>query len=96
MATLKHSVMLLRKHSVILLTHALAYSLAHSLTAQAGAAARAERLREWHALAVGNTISGRDVGLALQELEELQVGWLSPLSCSKYSMALQELDAGGG
>ena len=52
--------------------------LTHSPTAQAGAAARAERLREWHALAVGNTISGRDVGLALQELEELQVGWLSP------------------
>ncbi len=77
-------------------TYSPTHSLTHSPTAQAGAAARAERLREWHALAVGNTISGRDVGLALQELEELQVTWLSPLSCSKYSMTLQQLDAGGG
>ena len=36
-------------------------------------AARAERLREWQALAVGSIISGRDVNMALQELEELQV-----------------------
>ena len=55
------------------LTHSLARSLTHSLTAQAGAAARAERLREWQALAVGSIISGRDVNMALQELEELQV-----------------------
>eukprot|EP00964_Phaeocystis_antarctica_P107107 scaffold71874_cov33-Phaeocystis_antarctica.AAC.1 len=70
----------------------LAHSLTHSPTAQAGAAARAERLREWHALAVGNTISGRDVGLALQELDDLQVSWLSPLSCSKNSMVLKKAE----
>ena len=39
---------------------------------QAGAMARAERLREWRALAAGGAVCTADVAMALRELEELQ------------------------
>ena len=34
--------------------------------------ARAERLREWRALAAGGAVCTADVAMALRELEELQ------------------------